>query len=118
MTDLKYQILEALYNAPDRSMMMSDLLNPYRGGTLDAAQEIYFRLIKGGFIRESSQVVELTDSGYDLYEAVKDERDRRAESERRERQAYKIAVITTVATLVSAAATLLSVVPAFIQLFL
>ena len=78
MTDLKYQLLDALYRAPEHTMKMSDLLNPYLGNNLETAQAAYFELLEDELITEGSGIVKLPKATRRLYESERERREERA----------------------------------------
>ena len=118
MTDIKYKILETLYNAPLHSMQWTTLLKLFPTNESVLALEVYGELKEDELIIEVSETAKLTKPGRRLYETVKNERHQREESERREHRAHKIAIISLVAALVSAIAAALSAAAALIELLI
>lgn len=81
MTDIKYKILETLYNAPDRSMRRYDLARRFPKQQ-DEADKVIGELLDSQnhyIICRYSNLIEMTSVGIDTYESERQRREERAQ---------------------------------------
>ncbi|MBE6693413.1 MAG: hypothetical protein E7589_01425 [Ruminococcaceae bacterium] len=103
MTDLKYTILEKFYNTESRAINYYELINQFIGQTTIATYAVE-ELKNNRLIRQSNiaDKLELTPVGAELYEAVKEERQKAANADKQREREYKIAKFALLVALIPA----------------
>ena len=126
MTDLKYSVLEHLYNSEYRKLNYVDLINLYKNPCrINEVAQALKDFKEDGLVKyDISSTIELLKLGRTIYESVKEEREyqaecerREQESKRREQESKRLAKISNILALASTIATVLSVIVALLQLF-
>lgn len=114
MTNLKFQILEKLYLAQNRTMCRWELLNAFHAmdeKLLNPADDALRDLLEDKLVMElPDSMIKLSRQGRNLYEFTKEEREKASKAERRSRT-------DRIITVISIAATVLSVAIAILQFF-
>ena len=102
MTDLKYSILEVLYNAPHRQENRIDIIKrkfaPPTSTNYAIDELIEDKLIKSML---GSDSVKLTSLGATVYEQANEERKKQAKQERQQRFENKVSVASVLVPLIT-----------------
>ncbi len=102
MTDLKFSILEKLYNADGRRMNETNLINEFSGQRTNVRHEIEKFVDRGQIKRPNDYQLELTAAGEDLYENTLEYNQEKEHLRKQNDTSRKIAIISVVAAGIAA----------------
>lgn len=102
MTDLKFTILEKLYNADGRRMSETDLINEFPGQRTNARHEIEKFVARGQIKRPNDYSFELTAAGEDLYETTLEANQEKEYLRKQNKTSRTIAILSVIAAGIAA----------------
>jgi Mg2+ and Co2+ transporter CorA len=101
MTELKFEILETLYNSKDRSKDYNELLNSFKGRINTAKQDVS-SFISAEYIIKTQNTLKLTFKGEDLYERTLEFKQEKELLRIQNKHNRTIAIISVVAASIAA----------------
>ena len=110
MTDLKFTILEKLYNADGRRMNEIDFTNDFPNQQSNVYHELKKFVERGYIHRPNDCDIELTEKGEDLYENTLEFNQEKEYLRKQNDTSRKIAIISVIAAGIAAAVPLIEFV--------